>query len=209
MSTHIKVNELCYVCNRKSDFYVLGSSNTFGSSDLDLRPAPMMRNTMAWWIQECPFCGYVSNSVSDITSVDEEWLLSEEFKRYEQKNFLSKLAEKFYRAYLISSKDDNKKNMYYNAIHAAWVCDDCGDVNNAIFCRKLAIKAIKKIQPYKEDYDVIRADLLRRSCQFEKLIKEYSDKVFTTDLLNKIIQFQILKAKEKDVGCYKVSDVIE
>ena len=52
MSTHINVERICSVCNNRSDHIILGSSNTFGSPDLDLSPAQMLRSTMCWWQQQ-------------------------------------------------------------------------------------------------------------------------------------------------------------
>ena len=52
----------CAVCGITSTHSDIGSSSSFGAPDLDLRPAQLLRSTMPYWIQECPFCGYVSRT---------------------------------------------------------------------------------------------------------------------------------------------------
>ncbi len=54
----------CGSCAKKTDVAELGSSNEMGSKDLDLRPAPMMRETVSLWLQECPSCEWRCVNVS-------------------------------------------------------------------------------------------------------------------------------------------------
>ncbi len=209
MSTHINVERICSVCNNKSDHIILGSSNTFGSPDLDLRPAQMLRSTMCWWIEECPYCGYVAKNISTHKLVSKSWLTSQDFNEYKKMSFHSTLAIKFYKSYLISKKINDRSAMFYDALHAAWACDDANDVDNAIVCRKLALEVIDElIQFEKEDFELIKADLLRRSKQFDSLINEFSNKQYSNEILNKILVFQLQKAREKDTRCYRVNDVV-
>jgi hypothetical protein len=53
----------CFVCGTESEHLILHSTNTFGSSDLDLRPPPMARRTIGHWLQACPCCGYVASEL--------------------------------------------------------------------------------------------------------------------------------------------------
>jgi len=43
--------QTCAVCGKKSTHHVLGSTNTRGPSDLDMRPAPMARWTLGEHVQ--------------------------------------------------------------------------------------------------------------------------------------------------------------
>ena len=58
----------------------------------------------------------------------------------------------------------------------------------------------------KKNYLAIKADLLRRSGQFDQLIEEFSDIVIGEEIYDNVIQFQIEKALEKDTKCYTVGD---
>jgi len=211
MSRIMPVNRKCSVCGLESEQRVLASTNAFGSPDLDLRPPEMQRSTMPMWIQECPHCGYISESIDDETSINKEFLKSEEYSFCSKNNFMSKLAEKFYKYYMINLLDDNKEDAFYAILHAAWACDDANDYEKAVYCRKLAIVEIEKIikNNDNETLKVQKADLLRRAGLFEKLIGEYSVLNFADETLQKIIMFQIRKAKDQNSDCYTVADAIK
>jgi hypothetical protein len=141
--------------------------------------------------------------------VTAEGLQSHDYKSCGGRTFKSDLSERFYKYYLINLEDNNEKDAFFAVLHAAWACDDTKDVKNAIFCRKLALEKLEKVivtDKNAEELIVLRADLLRRTGQFDVVIKEYLHKKFSLDMLNQIIAFQIARSKEKDVRCYTVDD---
>lgn len=210
MSMPMKTKLKCSVCGFKSEQTILLSTNTFGPPDLDLRPASMMRETMCWWVQECPRCGYVAKSIDNDTEITKKWLASEEFKSLCERDFLSNYAKRFYKQYLICKQEEKDRDAFYAALHAAWSCDDAKDLENAIFCRKLALEKIDVIinlYNKREDFLVMKADLLRRSGQFDAVISEFKDKQFSKELLNQVVAFQLEKAAQKDTKCYTVAHV--
>lgn len=210
MTTMATVECVCSVCGAKNEYWVLASTNAFGSSDLDLRPPEMQRSTMDYWVQECPECGYVSEEVSDESSVTKEWLQSEKYLSCDGISFYSNLAKIFYKYYLINLEDKNTKDAFFAILHAAWVCDDNSDFDNAKHCRQLAIPLVDNlIDEEEENVDnllLIKADLMRRSGDFNNLILKYNNVKFSDDILNKIIAFQLQKANDKDTSCYTVKD---
>lgn len=204
----------CSVCGSTNEYRVLLSTNTFGGDpDLDLRPAEMKRSTMPVWVQECPDCGFISGDVTDLTTVTREWLQSEEYLSANGIPFSSELAKRFYKYYLINLADENPEDAFYAILHAAWSCDDSDDNANAKLCRELAIPLVTElIEENRKNKDallVTKADLLRRSGQFDTLINEYSSISFGDELLNQIIAFEIEKANEQDTKCYRVEDVTQ
>lgn len=202
----------CSVCGGYSEHSVLFSTYEEGSPGLDFRPSPESCYLMSSWVEECPHCGYVNYSIKDPSGVTEDWLNSEEYLTCDGIAFESKLAVRFYRHY--------KYNEYCNLIddaaeairNAAWVCDDCEDDENAKRCRKIAIplyaKLIEKGYGDSEKLMVIKADMLRRAGEFQQLIDEYSDISFEDEELNKIIDFQLKRAKKEDDRCYTM-DMLE
>ena len=84
------------------------------------------------------------------------------------------------------------------------------DIENAKHCRELAIPLADKLIAAdfrnKDNLLVLKSDLMRRAGQFDELVEQYASIDFDDDLLNKILAFQIAKAKEKDTGCYRVED---
>lgn len=211
MSMPIDIEIICAVCGKKSTQTALASTNRFGPPDLDLRPPEMERSTMEWWIQECPYCGYVAKDISNETSITKEWLKNREYFSCENQPFKSNLAQKFYKQYMIAIKDEKNEAAFHSAIYAAWACDDVQDADNAIFCRKKALELFEKLiieQEEKEIFLLIRADLLRRTRQFDLLIVEYKEEDFSEEELRKIVAFQIKKAKQQDTACYTMADVL-
>ena len=212
MSTIDYENIECSICKETNRYPVLMSTNTFGGGpDLDLRPAEMQRSTMDFWIQECPNCGYVAPYVSIESKISSDFLKSDRYLTCEGINYISSLASTFYKHYLISMEHDDIESAFYALLHAAWSSDDCNDIDNAILCRKKAIVLVDKlIRNDDEDKDsliLIKADLKRRAKEFDDMDKEFEGIVFSEDLLNKILKFQLAKAKEKDDSCYRVEDV--
>ena len=210
MSTPLWIVSKCSVCGKESKQITVGSTNAFGSADLDLRPPEMKRSTMPWWIHKCPHCGYVARSLERKSTVTQEWLKSEFFTSCDKREFQSELAALFYQEYLICVEDGEMVRAFHAAQCAAWACDDQGETENAIYCRLCALSLFDKIradQEATEEECVLRADLLRRTGQFEYLIEEYTGKSFSDELLQSIMIFQIEKARQQDMSCYKIQDV--
>ena len=201
----------CFMCKTKNTFHKLSSTNSFGSPDLDLRKPPMQRYTMEYWLEECPSCHYVAPSIEEPTKLRKDFIKSESYTNCSGIDFKSELAQRFYRRYLIDAELGEFGNACNDAIHAAWACDDEGDTENAKTCRILAASLTKSLIRKDNEPTILlmRADLLRRAEQFEQLLKEYSNlQPFNDDLLDKILAFQIKKAKEKDTKGYTVEQAI-
>ena len=97
MSRIISITKKCVLCDREYEYRELASTNAFGACDLDLRPPEMKRSTMPLWVEECPFCGYISSDVSklpvDATEIRKviDFISKESFQRAEEKVFESEL----------------------------------------------------------------------------------------------------------------------
>ena len=197
------------MCGEESTQTILLSTNRFGAPDLDFRPPEMMRSTMCWWVQECPHCGYVAEDLEEKADVTDAWLRSDEYTGCNGICFCSELAERFYKDYLIKLRSFREKHAFYAALHAAWSCDDAGDTRQAIYCRTLALDVIcrmEKAEKANENLLLIKADLLRRTGAFKALITEFEKKTFSEDIMNRVIAFQIDRAKKKDTRRYTVED---
>ena len=210
MTTMYQDTVKCYVCGKESKHAVLGSTNSFGSPDLDLRPPEMMRGTMAYWAHECPYCGYIAKNIDLGTVVTEAWLARVEFINANNIEFKSELAKRCYKEYLINLEDENIYKAFAVILNAAWACDDAQDIGNAILCRNLALDLIDELIEKEDDPSTLmlqKIDLLRRSNQFNKVLGEFSGIFMDKDLLQDILDFQLEKAKNHDNACYTVEDV--
>ena len=212
MSTFFEQEYKCAVCGATNAYQVIGSTSSFGAPDLDLRPPMMQRNTIVAWVQVCPECGYVATEVSDPTKVTREWLQSKQYLTCDGIRFASGLAVNFYRQHLICLEDGDLETAFYALLHAAWACDDADDAANAQRMRKLAVpmaeKLLKDGDENQDNLLLMKADLMRRAGMFDELIKEYSSVRFMDKIMNQVLEFQIAKAKNKDVACYTVQNAV-
>ena len=95
--------------------------------------------------------------------------------------------------------------------NCAWKCDDYDD-ENAKAIRKIALpyidELIEKDVEDKNSLLLIKSDFLRRIGEFEQVINEYEKLTIGDEVMDRIVQFQIQKAIEKDTDCYTVKDVV-
>lgn len=210
MTTSRDFDKKCAVCTETSPQTVLMSTSTWGAPDLDLRPSEMQRSSMFAWLQECPHCGYVAFNIEDELKVPSELLKSDEYLTCKGYEFKSYLAKRFFRHSLISDALEDYRSQFFSLHYCAWLCDDAED-DLAVEMRRLALKSIGKFDARNEDeadnLKLIRADLLRRSLQFDELINEFRDVSFDDERKNEIISFQLELAAKKDSACYTIQDI--
>jgi len=177
--------------------------------DLDTRPAQMKRGTMKYWVYRCPACGYVADNLAKPIPVPEDFLESEQYLSFGDHESLSELGRTFMQQGRIASCAGNNSDAMHAYIHAAWCADDASDEYWSKQARLLALEEMGK-QGYLTDESILalKADLLRKTEQFEELITEYKSKTFSDDLISKIITFQLLKATEQDTKTYTVEEVL-
>lgn len=213
MTTILSNRCTCAVCGATTEYTVLGSTNAFGSPDLDLRPPEMERSTMSLWVQECPSCGYVASSIEKPTTVTRGFLNSQEYLSCDGNCFKSGLADMFYKQHMICLREGNKTAAFFALLHAAWACDDNGDRDNAIKCRMLTLSLVSELittdAEHKDSLMLMKADILRRAERFDELRTEYAFVRFDDDLLDSILAFQLSLAEKGDAGCYQVADATE
>lgn len=206
------IDQTCPVCGKQSSQKVLMSTNSFGYSDLDFRPPSMQRETMSVWLMECPECGYVDWNMNNESQIPSNFLKSDEYKGCEGHDFKKHLSEKFYRRYMIERELNDIKKCFRYLLDCAWSCDDSED-ENADEIRKMALSYIDDIVPQDVEEEryflMVKADLLRRTGQFDKLISEFSDVVTGEDDLDAGLRFHLAKARQKDTACYTFEDVNE
>ena len=204
MTTMTSVEINCPICKSKVEINMLMSTNMWGAPDLDLRPPEMRRSTMDTWVHECPQCGYVASDFKKTPEITEDFLKSDSYRSCDFHEFKHPLSERFYRQYLIAPEDEEK---FYALLHCAWACDDRDDRENAVLIRAKSLEYMDCLD-LNDDMMIQRADLLRRSNQFERVIDEYSAKSFDEDIYNQICSFEVEKAMQKDNACYTVEDTV-
>lgn len=210
MTTFRKKQLTCACCGQEQVVTVLGSTNAFGSMDLDTRPPGMQRRTMPMWVQECEACGYVS---TDLTQCPEEVrpiVASDDYKNCGGIASQLELCRRFVKHAILCAAQGEKINEIYAYLHGAWVCDDAREKPVAKQLREKAAALIDALDETEKDENlrVLQADLLRRSEQYERLISEYENQEFSKDLLTNIIAFQLNRARARDNAVYTVAKAL-
>lgn len=80
MATIATEEKRCAVCGKTSVQGFVADAGREGSADLDLRPPPDQRETIAHWVQECPHCGYCGLSLEEPTAGAAEVIASEGYR---------------------------------------------------------------------------------------------------------------------------------
>lgn len=207
-----KFEKKCAVCGQMSLQPVMMSTNTWSYPDLDLRPSEMQRSTMFTWLEECPHCGYVASKLENELEVSSEILKTDDYQTCEGHDFKSDLSKRFYRHYMISKAEEDYGSEFLSLLHCAWTCDDKDD-ELAVEMRKMAIESIAKINAESEEernnLQLIKADMLRRTGQFDRVIEEFKDVILEDKLKNDVITFQIELAMAHDSDCHTIEEIIK
>lgn len=205
-------NQTCSVCGKTSPQPVISSTSTWGYPDLDLRPSQMQRSSMFAWLAECPHCRYVASRLENELEVPAELLKTDAYITCEGHSFKSDLAQRFYRHYLISKAEKDYGSEFLSLLHCAWSCDDNED-ELAAEIRNMALEPLDKIKPKSDrercNLQLMKADLLRRSGQFDRVIGEFKDVILEDKLRNDVITFQIELAMKKDIECHTIEEVVK
>lgn len=207
-----KIEKKCAVCGQTSLQQVMMSTSTWDYPDLDLRPSEMQRSSMFAWLDECPNCGYVACNLENELEVPADILKTDAYLTCEGNGFKSDLSKRFYKHYLISKAENDYGSEFLSLLHCAWICDD-NDDELAFEIRKMALQSLDKIVPESDgernNLLIIKADLLRRTQQFDRVIKEFKDLILEDKIQNDVITFQIELAMNKDADCHTVGEVIK
>ena len=162
------------------------------------------------WIQECPHCGYVAGDLSDELEISKDYLKCEEYRTCEGNDFKSDLSKRFYKLHMIGRESGNAEKAFYSLRNCIWKCDDVQD-ELAVEMRKRAVElADELIERDTEDKEILilmKADFLRRSGQFDRLVEEYENIALDDENCDKILRYQIEKAKEQDDKCYTTEEI--
>lgn len=149
--------------------------------------------------------------IDEPTTVDNEFLRTEEYRSCDGHRFRKHMACMFYRQSMIAKHDGNTGDAFHALLHAAWVCDDARDRESAAECRRLAIPLVGELidggEGNVDTMGLIRVDLMRRAGLFAELEAMYASVRYSDKLMKRILAFQRKLAKRKDTEVYRVSDV--
>lgn len=214
MTTIFNIKKTCVVCGTTSDYTGIGSTNRFGSPDLDTRPPEMMRSTIRFWVQHCPSCGHCAPDVAEKMFGTLDTIQSNAYQSQLQDETFPTHANTFLCWAMIQAHAGEHLGAAWSTIHAAWICDDENEKAAAKQCRTKAISlfedAIEKNLPISQQVGMeyaLLADLHRRNGNFE-VVDDLVEKGMSRKpdaILQSILAFQKVLADNKDAGCYTVA----
>lgn len=209
MSTFRQVTKKCFMCGKESTHHMLVSTSAFGSMDLDTRPPALARHANNNHAQMCPHCGYANYTIDTETSVPAAFLQSESYLKI-AKQQLPEVAMKFCRHAMIGKEENDAKKEFWGYMRAAWACDDEQKDLSARVCRLCALDTLNNattpIMNNEDSAAIMRADLLRRTQQFDEVVKQFDKYQSNNDFLQKLIRYEVKLAKAKDAECHSVDE---
>ena len=218
MTTLYKDEIRCCQCQKLSEHEVIKSAGSFGSPDLDTRPAEIMRSTLPQQVQSCPYCGYCMASISAPLPNVSTLLASDEYRHQLESKQYPELANRFLCSAMILESLGRLKEAGWACIHGAWACDDAGEIQPAKNCRLRAERAIGRAittgqgTADRPGFDfLILADLLRRAGEFERAYQRgkegLSPKCDQEMLL--LLLFEGALVHRRDIACHTVEEAIK
>ena len=217
MTTFVEQRVTCAVCGHESEFNALGSTNQFGHPDLDTRPPEMARSTMPWWLQECPSCGYCSESIGEVSWGARVIVESAAFADFRAGLAeLPKLARTFRTAAFIAAECGRYADAFHHTLHEAWVYDDLGDTVRASAARLNAVDFFKLVSLEEEYFDEwgddapVQVDLLRRAGAFERaaeICTRWLDGHCNWEV-RKILEFELALCQRRDAERHSMGELV-
>ena len=196
----------CAVCGEKSVHEVIVEQEAPAEApDLDMRPGEPVRSGIKYWVSKCPACGYCNSSIEIPVKFTKEYLESDKYKNVGG----SGLAEKFMKMSLVCEKNKVYEEALKACLFAAWYYDDEGSDEKAAESRKAALKIYdlhKAEFSEKPDIILLAADLMRRSGDFDRVIREYKGRLLPSMLLIALEEYEVALAENKDSSCHKANE---
>lgn len=205
----------CPNCGTANTLVRMMSTHSFGSPDLDLRPAPDQRDLLELEVECCRSCG-LSHVRLDSALPDSarETLLSEAWERLARSNHLPPLALAFKRAELILAGEGELADAAWMALKACWACDDENSAAH-LECRLATIRRLEALEQvglslFEEavDQEALKADLYRRCGLWDEALACVARGIRTAKdpILKAVLRFQGLLASRKDDRPHKVEE---
>jgi hypothetical protein len=211
-----EVSVTCAICGQQSRQTIVHSTSNFGSPDLDLRPPPLKRQTMTYWVQECPHCRYVAARISHAEPGAHEFMRGDRWKalRLSAPGKSRSLSELFLVHSVIQEAIGNLEKAAFAALHAAWDADDRDDPAIAKSRRRSAAdlfeRAFAQGQIGSAEESIIRfilVDILRRAQCWEEAVKccQQLDAAHLDPILQTTLRYQRHLCEARDAMCYDLA----
>jgi hypothetical protein len=208
----------CALCGHRQVVNEIGSTNSFGAMDLDTRPPEMRRSTMAYWVHECEECGYVAPELDKTAGTDAKRVATADYRQALGRGDRAKLANRFVCRALLEEAAGDLASAGWRRLHAAWVCDDEEQAEEARVQRLAALALFERgraggvpaMKSTAGGDELLLADIARRAGEFEQALEYCAAGLalpevpaFVTSLL--MLEQELVRAR--DTGRHAVDEV--
>ncbi len=203
----------CANCGHENTIYNIGSTNAFGSPDLDGRPPEMQRRTMIYWVQSCEKCGIATPDITWLNDNTLNYFRSAEFRSTHDAENFRELAETFWTAHLIALKEGETNSALSFIRYASWACDDQGDTAEAKRAREIFLDLVNENGSGPQMISsegplagyLVLADTSRRAGRFDDA-RNAAAKVAEAgeSFYSNIAWFIVELCDKNDTGCYNI-----
>ena len=211
MTTLDRIKVKCSNCGKIQEKIIVMSTNSMGPGDFDLRPAPMMRNTLKYRVQFCENCGYGAHNIENMDDVTKEIVNSKEYQEFIHSFVDSTTLMGYLGSYYVNLKKQYYRKAFYDILSASWVLDDLHSPLN-VKTRLLGIKIFIDCEEkgFSLDDKAVVVDMLRRSGKFVEAIT-LAKSMLENEKLEKIIidvlDYQIRFCNNKDTKCHSLGEI--
>ncbi len=216
MTTFFERDTRCALCGSVTRFSIIGSTNSFGSVDLDTRPPEMRRSTMNGWVQRCKACGYCASVISEAIKGADAVIKTAEYREQLCAAAYPTLANSFLCKGITDHAARDFASATWALVHAAWACDDAKLLESAAKCRKKAADMLliaeshdQRVSGQDGGATALLVDLLRRSGQFvaarRAIVERPAD---VPAIITQVLTFQSKLIEKNDTAAYVISDAL-
>ena len=216
MTNYVTQTQTCCLCDTACQCELVESTESEGSPDLDLRPAPPERDSMHAWFQQCSNCHYVSVDLSRDIENAKQIVASPSYLAIANDSEISPTARKFA---LCATLNEQDREIFATAmLRAAWACDDDQNSARATSFRSEAADSLKQLQPFEDSPEqattaVTLIDILRRSARFEEATKLANQllkfkTVKRSEVMLAVVKFQLALCESQSVDCHQVEQAM-
>lgn len=198
----------CGICKKSSTQKAILYADPVCDRFLDFRATGSINTHIDAWVQSCPHCGFVSTDISERVNLNPSFLESADFLECKSLEFANPLSKVFFRYYLLSLLRRKQRKALLALLWTSWSCDDFGDAISGIKSRSLCINMIESSHLLSRNptYQLLRADLLRRTGQFHNLWLSCSHIVYPSLSQNSILLYQLALSEKEDSSAHLISE---
>lgn len=217
MTTEYQERIRCAVCGAENEFTEIGSTNAFGSPDLDTRPPEMERSTLFASVQRCPECGFCASNVGEAPPVAKSLVRETAYQAQLNDRAYPELANSFLCKAALDKKTGGYASATWDLIRAAWACDDAEQPDQATTCRDMAAKMLVEAEKHGQQVSeqegastALLVDLLRRAGEYDRARECLATRraSVTEEVILRILDFQAALIAKADNSCHTIAEAL-